>query len=70
MHLVRRLAVEGFMRAVLVVPVDDEFQFAFEGCLIFGDGRETQQLFQRSVKPFHDGDAAMLADSPIAASRQ
>ena len=39
-------------------------QFAFERRLIFGDGRETQQLFQRSVKSLHDGDTAMLADGP------
>ncbi len=52
------------MRAVLVVPVDDELQFALEGRLIFGDRRETQQLFQRSVKSLHDGNTTMLADGP------
>ena len=64
LDLVGCFAVQRLVRAVLVVPVDDELQFAFEGRLIFGDRRETQQLFQRSVKPLHDGDAAMLADCP------
>jgi hypothetical protein len=63
-HLVRRLAVEGFVRAVLVVPVEDEPKFTLEGRLIFGDRRETHQLFQRSVKPLHDGNTTVLADGP------
>ena len=65
-HLVGRLAVQGLVRAVLVVPVDDELKFVLELGLVLRNCRETQQLFQRSVKPFHDGDAAMLADSPKA----
>jgi hypothetical protein len=61
-HLIRRLAAERFVGAILVVPIDGEFYFSFEFSLIFGNYGQPQDSLQRSVESLHDGDATAFTN--------
>ncbi len=61
-NVVRRLAVESLVRAVLLVPVDDESHFVLEIRLVLGYRDQTQNLLERSMETLHDGDAAVPPD--------
>ena len=61
LDLIRRLAFQGLVRAVFVVPNNGEIHFPFEFNVIFGDRDQPQNLFQRSVESLYDGDAPVPA---------
>jgi hypothetical protein len=50
------------MRAVLIVPIDDQAKLQLELLLHFRNRDQSQEFLDRSVESFDDGDAAMLAD--------
>ena len=50
------------MRAVFVVPVDDQRSFVLLLRLFFRDRRQEQDVFERPVKSFDHGDATMFAN--------
>ena len=64
--LVRRLAVERVVRAVFIVPIDNERRLLFVSRLLFRNRRQSQDVFERSVKSFDHGDATMFADGTEA----
>ena len=54
------------MRTVPIVPVDNQAQILLELLLDFRNRNQSQEFLDRSVKSFHDGDAAMLSDGTKA----
>ena len=62
MDFIGRLAAKGFVRPVLIVPIDSEFHFPLEVSLVFGDCDQPQDLFHSSVESFHHGDATALSN--------
>ncbi len=61
-NLVRRLAVESLVRAVFIVPVDDESHFVLAIRLVLGYRDPTHNLLERSMETLLDGDAAVPSD--------
>ena len=61
-HFVRRLAAKRVMGAMLIVPVDNEANLAFEMRLLLGWRDQPQDLLERSMEAFDYGDAPVLAD--------
>ncbi len=59
--LVWRLAVERVVRTVFVVPIDNERRLLLVLRLLFRNRRQSQYVFERSVKSFDHGDATMFA---------
>ncbi len=65
--LVRRPAAKRIMGATFVVPVDDEANLTLELRLVLGHGDQLQQLLERSVESFDDGDGIDCLLHPICA---
>ena len=61
-----RLAVERVVRAVFIVPIDDERRLLLVFRLLFRNRRQSQDILERSVKSFDHGDATMFADGAEA----
>ena len=59
---VRRPAAKRVVGATLVVPVDKEANLTLELRLVLGHRDQPQDLLERSMESFDDGDAAMLVD--------
>ena len=57
-----RLASERVVGAPFVIPIDRQSDFPLELRLVFRDGDQPQDAFERSVKSFDDRDAAMFSD--------
>jgi len=55
-HFVRRLAAKRVMGAMLIVPVDNEANLAFEMRLLLGWRDQPQDLLERSMEAFDYGD--------------
>ena len=61
-HLVRRLAAQGLVRAVLIVPIDDEPQFVLEIRLVLGHCDQKQNLLERAMEAFDNRNGAVLVN--------
>jgi hypothetical protein len=59
--LVRRLAPEGAVGSVLVVPVEDDDQFCAHGLTPHGNHDPLQRFLDRAHGAFQNGDTAMFA---------
>jgi len=56
--------IERGMWSVLVIPVDEQFEFVLESCLAHRDQRTACSLtFHRPDEAFDDRDATVLANS-------
>ena len=60
--LIGRAAVERVVRAVLVVPVDNQFDLPLELRLVLRYRDHPQKFFDRPMKTFDDGDTAVFAN--------
>ncbi len=60
--LIGRLTVERVVRAVLVVPLENQFDFPLELRLVLGYRDHRQKFFGGPMKTLDDGNAAVPAD--------
>lgn len=67
-HLVGCLAAKVLVRAVFIVPIDDESHFVLEIRLVLGYRDQTQDFLERSMETFNNSNGAVLVDG--AESRQ
>ena len=58
--LVRRPATQSLVRAMLIVPVDDQATLVLKSLLIFRNYNQSQDVFHRSMESFHDRDRTVL----------
>ena len=64
MDLVWGATIERRMWSVLVIPVDEQFEFILKSCLAHRDQPATCSLtFHRPDEPFEDRDATVLPNS-------
>ena len=62
-NFVRSLPTQRHVRSMLVVPIENRHAFGSEVLLPKRDqDQQPQKFFERSVKPFDNCDAAVLAD--------
>ena len=61
-RVVRCLALEGHVRAMLVVPIEDQLCLVLVGGLFLGNDRTAHQFFERSMETLHNSNAAVLAN--------
>ena len=66
-NLIRSPAAERVMGAMLIVPVDNEANLAFEMRLLLGWRDQPQDLLERSMEAFDYGDGINCPLHPICA---